>query len=154
MKSTTRARTRGLAITIAVSFISLSALWAHGPQPVQVVADFHAALTAQDKDKALALLLPTASIYESGGAETVTEYASHHVMGDMAFSATVGREIVEQSKQMVGDVAWIMTRYRNTGTYKDKTIDSITVETAVLHHVKEGWRIAHLHWSTRSQKKG
>lgn len=150
-------RRHWLAMAAAITIIVLlatspTASWAHGPQPHQVVADFHEALEKQDKEKVLELLLPDASIFESGGAETVEQYSSGHMMGDMAFSAAVASEVLEQSKQVVGDVAWVLTKTRRTGTYKDKEIDSIGVETVVLHHVKAGWRIAHIHWSSRSGK--
>lgn len=140
-----------LAAGLILGLVLATGAYAHGPQPLQVVTDFHAALKAQEKDKALELLLPDALIYESGGAETVEQYGSHHLLGDMAFSAATEREILEQTKQIVDDIAWVMTRSRTTGTYKDKEIDSIGVETVVLHHVKEGWRIAHIHWSSRRQ---
>ena len=154
MSSNRQKNVLALGVTWSVLFFSIApaGVWAHGAQPVQVVANFHAALTAQEKEKALELLLPDAVIYESGGAETVEEYGSHHLLGDMAFSAATQREILEQTKQVVDNVAWVMTRSRTTGSYKDREIDSTGVETVVLHHVKAGWRIAHIHWSSRSKK--
>jgi hypothetical protein len=107
---------------------------------------------AQDQEKALGLLLPDAQIFESGGAETVEHYAAHHLGADMAFSAATEREVVEQSKKIVGDVAWVITSTRTTGSFRDKPIDSLGVETMVLQHVEAGWRIAHIHWSSRSKK--
>ena len=80
------------------------------------------------------------------------QYSSHHLMGDMAFSSAIETEILEQTKKIVGDVAWVMTRSRRTGTYREREINSIGVETVVLHHVKAGWRIAHIHWSSRAEK--
>ena len=66
----------------------------------------------------------------------------------MAFSQATSREILEQSDQTVEDVAWVMTRSRTMGSFKDREIDSKGVETVVLQHVKDGWRIAHIHWSS------
>jgi ketosteroid isomerase-like protein len=141
---------------VAILFILLAGLspmtaWAHGATPTQVVENFHKALVAGDGEAALALLLPDATIYEQGASQTKEEYASHHLAADMAFASAVEREVVDQSKKEVGDVTWITTRTHTTGTYKDKTIDSRGVETVVLQHVKEGWRIAHVHWSSGSK---
>ncbi len=146
-------RAFGTIAAIIVALVATSPAIAHGPQPAQVVADFHAALKSQNHEAALALLLPEAAIYESGGAETVAEYGSHHLHGDMAFSAATTLEVLEQAKQIVGDVAWVMTRSRTTGKYQDREIDSTGVETVVLQHVKDGWRIAHIHWSSRAHDK-
>ena len=43
---------------------------------------------------------------------------------------------------------------RNTAfTFKGKAIDSITLETMVLRREQSGWRIVHIHWSSREPKK-
>jgi hypothetical protein len=101
-----------------------------------------------DREAALELLLPEALIFEAGRGQTVEEYAAHHLASDMAFSQATSREILEQSDQTVDNVAWVMTRARTTGTFEDREIDSTGVETFVLQHVKAGWRIAHIHWSS------
>jgi len=120
---------------------------AHGPKPTGIVTAFHEAMESGDRDAVMELLLPEALIFESGTPETVEEYAASHLAADMAFSQATSREILEQSDQMVGEAAWVITRSRTTGTFKERTIDSTGVETVVLQHVKAGWRIAHIHWS-------
>ena len=121
---------------------------AHGPKPIGIVTAFHAAMDSGDREAALELLLPEALIFEAGRGQTVEEYAAHHLASDMAFSQATSREILEQSDQTVDNVAWVMTRARTTGTFEDREIDSTGVETFVLQHVKAGWRIAHIHWSS------
>jgi len=37
------------------------------------------------------------------------------------------------------------------GRYKDNDIDPISIETAVLERAEDGWKIVHLHWSSRGQ---
>ncbi|HVS63417.1 MAG TPA: nuclear transport factor 2 family protein [Thermoanaerobaculia bacterium] len=152
-----RASPPGALVLVALllvlgSSLAPDALDAHGLQPIQVVESFHAALEEQEKEKALELLLPDATIFEGGIAETVEQYAAHHLMGDMAFAAATKGELLEQSKQVVGDVAWVMTRSHRSGTFRDREIDSIGVETVVLRHVEAGWRIAHIHWSSRRRE--
>ena len=121
---------------------------AHGPKPPGIVTAFHEALESGDRDAALELLLPEALILEGGHSQTVVEYAESHLAADMAFSQATSREILEQNDQMVGEAAWVITRSRTTGTFKDRMIDSTGVETVVLQHVKAGWRITHIHWSS------
>ena len=121
---------------------------AHGPKPAGIVTAFHEALKSGDREAALELLLPETLILESGHLQTVTEYAEHHLASDIAMSQATSFEVLEQSEQTVGDVAWIVTRSRRTGSFSEREIDSMTVETVVLHHVKTGWRIAHIHWSS------
>ena len=135
----------GISLILAATAPSL----AHGPKPTGIVTAFHEAMESGDRDAALELLLPEALIFEGGRAETVEEYAAHHLVADMALSQATSREILEQSDQTVGDVvAWVMTRTRTTGSFKERKIDSTGVETVVLQHVKAGWRIAHIHWSS------
>ncbi len=121
---------------------------AHGPKPIGIVTAFHAALESGDREAALDLLLAEALIFEAGRGQTVDEYAAHHLATDIAFSQATSREILEQSDQTVENVAWVMIRSRTTGSFKDREIDSKGVETVVLQHVKDGWRIAHIHWSS------
>ena len=124
-------------------------LLAQGAPPA-VVAAFHAALTAGDSAAAVSLLDSQVVIFESGGAElSAAEYAGHHLPGDMAFSAGVTRTIEDQQVHTAGDVAWVLTRSRTTGTYRDQPIDVRGVETMVLRRTAEGWRIVHVHWSSR-----
>ena len=60
--------------------------------PSDTVTAFHAAITAGDKTKALGMLSPTITIYESGHVErSREEYASHHLGGDIVFAQGVKR---------------------------------------------------------------
>lgn len=122
----------------------------HGGDPAEVVSSFHAALAAGDRAAALAHLDPQVLIFESGGAElSRDEYASHHLGSDMAFSQATERTVVDQRKDSSGDVAWVLTRSTTKGTYRDREIDAKGTETMVLRHSPEGWRIVHIHWSSR-----
>ena len=134
----------GIGLILAAAAPSL----AHGPKPTGIVTAFHEALESGDRDAALELLLPEALIFEGGHSETVDEYAAKHLAADMAFSQATSREILEQSDQMVGEAAWVVTRSRTSGTFKERKIDATGVETVVLQHVRAGWRIAHIHWSS------
>ena len=127
---------------------------AEDPGAQQVVAAFHAALASGDSDAALACLSPDVVIFEGGGAElSRDEYASHHLGGDMKFVQNTRREIVDQTSSSNEDLAWVITRSRTTGTYREKTIDLVGTETMVLRRTADAWHIVHIHWSSRAAKK-
>lgn len=111
---------------------------------------FSAALAAGDEATVKLLLAPDVLIYESGGQESSRdEYAAHHMKGDMAFLAKAHVQVLERKHRANGDLAWIATRSRITGTHKDKPVDLLSTETLVLERDPEGWRIVHLQWSSR-----
>ncbi len=131
-------------------------LFAHeGHQtPARTVAAFHEALASGNRERALELLDPAVTIFESGGAElSRDEYASHHLGGDMEFSAATTQTIVEQNEGEAGDVGWVLTRSETRGTFRDREIDALGVETVLLRRDEHGWRIVHIHWSSRSRPK-
>ncbi len=118
--------------------------------PVFALNSFHAALNSGDKQTVIAALSPDVLIFESGGAErSRAEYASHHMKSDMAFLAQMEHDEISQNASEQGDTAWIVTESRIYGRYKEKDIDIVSTETAVLKRGKDGWKIVHLHWSSR-----
>jgi hypothetical protein len=119
-------------------------------QPLAVADAFSRALAAGDTGTVRALLLPDVLIYESGGAETsAAEYASHHMPGDMAFLSELRREQLSQLSGGDASTAWVATRTRLTGRYKGKDVDLNNTETLVMTRTNTGWRIAHIHWSSK-----
>jgi ketosteroid isomerase-like protein len=114
---------------------------------------FHAKLTGGDGAAAATLLAEDALIFESGHAErSRAEYASHHAGADAAYAAAIPSKLTHRNGFVDGDMAWIVSESRTTGTYKDKPVDRITTETMILRKTAEGWRIAHIHWSSRAAK--
>lgn len=117
--------------------------------PVGTVTAFHAALTSGNTAAALALLAEDVMIFESGGVETSrTEYASHHLQADAAFSAAVRRTLVSRTHGTEGDTAWVMSVETVAGTFRNRAINSRSVETMLLRRTGGQWRIAHIHWSS------
>jgi ketosteroid isomerase-like protein len=130
----------------------------HGSQAVDVPRDgpvfalnsFHAALNSGNEQSVMAALSPDVLIFESGGAErSRAEYANHHMKSDMAFLAQMGHDQISQDASEQGDTAWIVTESRIYGRYKEKDIDIVSTETAVLKRGEDGWKIVHLHWSSQ-----
>jgi ketosteroid isomerase-like protein len=122
-----------------------------GPQ--EAVAAFHDALSRGDRARVTELLAPSVVIFESGGAEVSREeYASHHLGADMEFAKATKQEVVEREAGEAGDAAWVLTRSRTSGTFRDKQVDLRGTETMLLRKTADGWRIVHIHWSSAKAK--
>ncbi len=99
------------------------------------------------------LLAADVVIFESGGAElSREEYAAHHLGADMEFAKTTKVEVVDRRSGEAGDAAWVLTRSRTTGTFREQKIDLNGTETIVLRKTPQGWRIVHIHWSSAKAK--
>jgi ketosteroid isomerase-like protein len=123
---------------------------AQEPGPVEVVRAFYVALETGDSAAAINLLTPDVVVLEAGGVEASRdEYASHHLGSDMAFVSSVTREVMREFSGMEGDVAWVLGEARVRGTFRERPVDSVVAETMILRRTPAGWRIAHIHWSSR-----
>lgn len=147
---------RNPAILIAAAVVctyEVGAQISHEETPASVVTAFHAALAAGDSAASLALLAPDVVVFESGGAEMGRdEYASHHLPVDMQFAAATTREVTDQAHGIEGELAWVLTRIRTTGEFRGREVRSAGVETILLERTPDGWRIVHIHWSSRNQR--
>lgn len=115
---------------------------------------FHGALAKGNRDAAAALLDDQVQIYEQGWVEkSKAEYAAHHLASDMAFAAATTSARTSRSGAIIGDLAYVTSEGTVSGTFKDKAVDSIVLETMVLRRGPNGWRIVHIHWSSRNTKK-
>ena len=118
--------------------------------PTGTADAFAAALGAGDEATVKLLLAPDVLIYESGGQESSRdEYAAHHMKADMAFLAKAQVQVIDRRHGTSGDLAWVATRSRTTGTYKDKPVDFYGTESLVLRRDPGGWRIVHVQWSSQ-----
>ena len=116
-----------------------------------VVDNFHAALQQGDTAAALALLSDDVLIFEEGGAErSRSEYEASHLAADATFSAAVPAVRTRRSGRAGSDLAWIASESRTTGTYHERAIDRIGTESMILRRTPAGWRIVHIHWSSRA----
>jgi len=146
----------------ATLLILSAAVLAHGKEPhavtppqvvsapAAVVDAFAAALVKGDEVAAKALLAPDVLIYESGGQESSREeYASHHLKEDVAFLAGSKHEMLSRAEGGDDQHAWVSTRSRITARHKDKDVAILSTESMMLKNTSEGWRIVHIHWSSR-----
>jgi ketosteroid isomerase-like protein len=138
-----------LAVAVLVAAPS-PALGQEAPSPEEVVLAFHEALASGDSATALKLLAEDVVIYESGGVEASREeYRSHHLPADMAFTSSTEREVTVERIGKSGDLAWVLSRSTTTGTFREQEIHSTGTETMLLDLTSDGWRIRHIHWSSR-----
>ena len=114
-----------------------------------VVLSFKEALRAGDSLAVLELLHPDASVYEGGHAETRDQYRSGHLRSDIAFLGAVDTETTWDGIVAGSDVAVYMSEYTVQGEYRGREIDAHGTETIALVLTEDGWRIRHIHWSSR-----
>ena len=139
-----------LASMLAIPAMAAGA--ATPPEPHETVAAFHEALSLGDKATVLDLLATEVTIFESGGAElSRDEYADHHLGADMEFAAATSRKVIDRQSDSASDTAWVLTRSETRGTFRGREIDSLGVETMLLEKGEGGWRIFHIHWSSRDK---
>ena len=118
-----------------------------------IVAAFHAALIAGDKQKVTELMAPDVLIYESGHVEaSFAEYAGHHLAADMAFAKTSSRTVLKQGERTEGKLAIVTQETETTGISNGKALRVFGTETSVLENQGGKWRIMHVHWSSRKAK--
>lgn len=124
-----------------------------GSTGAQTVLDaFHRALRSGKREAALNLLAEDALIYESGHAESKSQYAAHHLDADIAFAGQVPATTLKRTGGVTGPVVWITTEGRTKGTFNGKAVDRRTVETALIRKDAGAWKILHLHWSSAAMK--
>ena len=129
-----------------------AALSAGASDAAAVVDRFQQFLAKGNTNAAAELLDPAVLIFESGSAErSREEYASHHLKEDAAFMKTATANQLSRTGDVSGDIAFIATEssLKSSGA---KPVDLVTTETMVLKRTSEGWRVAHVHWSSRKVK--
>ena len=128
-----------------------SASTGHGhakPTSAEAVLDaFHHALEEGNGEAALRWLADDAVILEGGVAQSKAEYADHHLGSDMAFLAAMQSEQLSRESRRADGVVTVITRTQLKGVFKEREIDIVSSETAVLKQVDGDWKIQHLHWS-------
>ncbi len=140
-----------IPILLVLAAVPSSAQPARDDSSAAMTADaFSRAIVAHDSVEAARLLAVDARILEGGQAETREQYLAHHFHADAAFVAGMERTPLSRTIRAVGDVAWVLSTSRMTGTYRDREIDVVSAETLVMKWTPDGWRIASVHWSSGS----
>lgn len=121
---------------------------------VAVVEQFSAALQAGDLDRAGTLLADDVLILESGGAErSRAEYLGEHAIHDAGFLKAAHVQVKQRTARVDGATAWVGTESEVHTSKDGKALTLLSSETMVLKLTAAGWRIVHIHWSSRPKKE-
>ena len=126
--------------------------------PTAVARAYFEAMEQKDLDAAEALFAEPSSIFESGGVEGGWEnYRAHHIGAELDAFTTFKTSLGKAEEELSADrsmamVAWPIEYHivLNDG----REIDSKGTVTFVLLHQAGGFKIRHMHWSSRPKKKG
>lgn len=130
-----------------------SAVSAQAQPAVAVVERFSAALQAGDLETAGSLLAEDVLILESGGAErSRAEYLGGHAGHDAEFLKQVRVQVLRRTAKAAGDFAWVGTESQMHGRKDGKPTTVLSTETMLLQRGADGWRIVHVHWSSRPKR--
>jgi ketosteroid isomerase-like protein len=144
---------RKFTYTLLILFISSIALVAQETNDKEMIAktlnDLETAIVENDSEKAGEILHDDVTILEGGGMETKSQYLSHHFHSDGKFLSAMNREEVSQEISVEGNMAWVTSKTKMTGTYSGREIDLSSLELAVLKKENGMWKVIALHWSSR-----
>lgn len=114
----------------------------------KVVQQFHHALQSGDAATVLSVLADDVLIYEGGSVErSKAEYQQHHLNADINYLKALRVDYVEHQVKIQGDSAVSVSRSRTVGSYKQKPVDRVGMETITLERIAGRWLITHIHWS-------
>jgi ketosteroid isomerase-like protein len=114
---------------------------------------FFDALSAGDIERAGSELDPQVIILESGGAEhSAAEYLGGHAREDAEFLKTAQQNLGRRIARVSGDLAWIASESELHVQQDGKAVTILSTETMVLRSTVAGWKIVHIHWSSRVRK--
>ncbi|HKS56545.1 MAG TPA: c-type cytochrome [Steroidobacteraceae bacterium] len=122
--------------------------------PVRAVQALHEAMSAGDAKRVQDVLDAKVLIMEGGNVErSRAEYAGHHLPADLKFMQSINYKLERQTGDTVGDLAWVASEARLNGTREGKAIDMVSTESLVLKKAAAGWKVVHIHWSSRAAKQ-
>lgn len=115
-----------------------------------VVERFERALADGDRNAALEALAPDLVVFESGHIErSREEYAASHLDADIAFLKTAKTRLLSRSASVVGESAVVLSETQIMSEREGKATTRASLETLLLRRTADGWRITHIHWSSR-----
>ena len=124
-------------------------------EAVAVVEAFSAAIKAVRIDQASALLDPKVLVLESGGSERGRDhYLAEHAQADADYMKDARQTLRYRQARVAGDIAWVGTESVVSHDKAGKSAFSLSTETMVLKKSAQGWKIVHIHWSSRPAPEG
>ena len=116
-----------------------------------VLNAYRSALTARDVESLNKVFREDAIIFENSSVEgTWTEYRDHHLRPEFEHLSgfEVGPSNLEVTRE--GNTAWAIDHFPFTVvTEKGERIRLNAAVTYVLRRDRTGWKVVHMHWSSR-----
>lgn len=117
---------------------------------VKVVDAFSEALKAANFDTVKQLLDEKVLVLESGGSErSRDEYMSEHALADALFLRKAKSQLRYRQAHAEGLFAWVATESELQSEQNGKPLLLLSTETMLLKNTPQGWKIVHIHWSSR-----
>jgi len=121
---------------------------------VTVVDRFSDLLAAGDLERAGAELAADVIILESGGAErSAAEYLGGHAKHDAEFLKGAHRQLLRRTARRAGGLVWVASESDIHAQKDGRPLLIASTETMVLRSTAAGWKIVHIHWSSRTKKQ-
>lgn len=121
-------------------------------EAVAAVDRFSNALATGRLNNAAAELAPDVVILEGGGGEwSAKEYLDGHAHGDAAFMKGAKVRLVNRIARIDGTLAWVGSESTIDVVNDGNPVRLFSAETMVLQRQAGGWKIVHIHWSSRKQ---
>jgi ketosteroid isomerase-like protein len=118
---------------------------------VATVDRFFAALAAGDLDRAGAELDADLIVLESGGGEySAAEYLGGHARHDAEFLKDAELAPARRVARISGDLAWVASEGELRVQKQSESATYASAETMELLSTADGWKIVHIHWSSRA----
>jgi len=119
-------------------------------EAVAAVERFAVALSSGDLTLVGAELDPGVLILESGGVErSRDEYLAGHAKSDAKFLKQARVTLMRRTAQSSGDLAWVGSESEIHAMKGEEMLMISSTETMVLRKTDQGWKIVHIHWSSR-----
>ncbi|HET6762070.1 MAG TPA: nuclear transport factor 2 family protein [Longimicrobiaceae bacterium] len=113
------------------------------------VDSFSHAVARGDSAAAIRWLHPGLVVYESGYADDLAHYRREHLPADIAYLRDVRIRTTSSAVTVAGAMALYTAQTESSGTHNGKAVQGHGTETIVLLRTASGWRIRHIHWSSR-----
>jgi len=117
----------------------------------QVVNAFMADLAGGQLDAARQLLTPDAIVMANGQVLGNRDgYIDGAAKGDAAALRVTQRDLLHRDVKTTADLGWVLSEKRLRGAQGPQGPREIVVtETMLLARTTAGWKITHIHWSSR-----
>jgi ketosteroid isomerase-like protein len=130
-----------------------TSIQAEASDAVAVVERFSNALGAGDLEAAARELDPKVLILESGGAErSRDEYLSGHAGHDAEFLKGAQITLKHRVAHASGSFAWVASESEIHAMKGEDMLKIASTETMLVRKSEAGWKIVHIHWSSRAQR--